>query len=56
MRDNAPMEHCEAVDFILYREIVLTMEAGIALCAYLMIKNHGYCAMKNKNQTERLKV
>ena len=56
MRNNAPVENCAAVAFILYREIVLTMEAGIALCAYLMIKNHGYCAMKNKNQTERLKV
>ena len=35
MRNNVPVEHCAAEAFILHREIVFTMKAGITLRAYL---------------------
>ena len=46
MRNNAPVEHCVAEAFILYREIVLTMKnKNIA-------ENIFYCSRKyNKSFT-----
>ena len=38
MRNNAPVKQCAAEDFILQREIVLTMKTSFTLRAYLMIK------------------
>ena len=36
MRNNAPVEHCAAEDFLLYREFI-TVKTGFTLRAYLMI-------------------
>ncbi len=47
MRNNALVEHCVAEEFILHREIVLTVKANVILRAYLDLC-HEYCAMKNK--------
>ena len=49
MSNNAPVEHCVAEAFILHREIVLTMNPGFTLRAYLTTEVVRESAVKNEN-------